>query len=562
MDAELLAKRLEREKRARAEAERLLEERSTSLYGALQRAEQESERRRLSENQLTNAIENMSEGFVIYDAEDRFVLCNSRNRAIFEGTADLFQPGAHIADILRQSAERGQYEDYADDPNGWLKQRLAKFHDANDVFVEKLSSGQWIQSRDRKTSDGRTIGVRTDITDLMNREHQLRVSEERFRSITESASDAIIAFDGTGHIVSWNQGAVRILGYAPDEAAATSLFDMIAEMDRDTFRNILDRCAERGVNSWQEGAQKIVCIAKSGQEVPTEATVSSWKTANGECFGIIMRDISGRILQEQEREQLERQLRHMQKMESLGTLAGGTAHEFNNMLVPMIGLTEIVLEDLPQDSVERENLQMVLEAGSRAKSLVKKILSFSREQPRETDAIDIRATLLNALDLVRNTLPSTIAIRENIQEGEMIVWADPTEFHQIIMNLATNAAHAINGEVGQIDFCLDVVAPDRTAPQQSHSFVSLRIRDTGCGMDEATRERMFEPFFTTKSVGEGTGLGLAMIHAIVTRLEGTIAVDSAPGEGTEFDIRLPMISTAMSDKQGTLEDTGPLALSA
>lgn len=269
-------------------------------------------------------------------------------------------------------------------------------------------------------------------------------------------------------------------------------------------------------------------------------------------------DITRRRRAEQERKALESQLRQAQKMESLGTLAGGAAHEFNNMLVPMIGLTELVMEDLPEGSLERTNLEKVLEAGARARNLVKQILTFSREQPREIKENDLAVIVREAIDLIRTTTPSTIGVETDLDEGPLFVFADGTELHQILMNLTSNAAQAMEGNTGSIRISLteDVVSAERSAALGDlppGKYAMLTVADTGCGMDPATIQRIFEPFFTTKEVGKGTGLGLAMIHAIVARSEGNIRVESEPGAGTKFEIRLPICPEHVTPGRGASE---------
>ena len=411
-DAEILKRRLQREKAARAEAERLLEYKSLELFEAAEKLKSEVEQRSLSEAQLTEAIENMSEGFVVYDDNDRLMLWNSRNLEIYSDSADLFVKGAALEDILRASAERGQYAD-AEDAEAWVQRRLELYRNPNGPFIELLANGRWVQVSERKTSDGRTIGVRTDITDLKKRES--------------------------------------------------------------------------------------------------------------------------------EQAELESQLRQAQKMDALGTLAGGTAHEFNNMLVPMIGLTELVMEELPEGSLEQDNLGKVLEAGERARVLVKQILTFCRDQQRTLERIDLNAVTQDAVQLLKNTISKSIDIEMSVPDAEVCIWADATEMHQIYMNLVTNAAHAIEGGNGKIEVGLAVIETVVGAGGgDSKRYAQIRVRDNGCGMDEETKQRVFEPFFTTKPVGEGTGLGMSVIHAIITRAEGKVAISSEPGRGTEFEILYPI----------------------
>ena len=240
---------------------------------------------------------------------------------------------------------------------------------------------------------------------------------------------------------------------------------------------------------------------------------------------------------------LEARLYHSQKLEALGTLAGGIAHDLNNTLVPIVALTKSTAGRLPAQSRERKNLETVLQASERAGELVKQILAFSRERPVEKQELDLRPILQNAVDMLRATLPSTIRIQADFGPAPH-VFADAGQMHQVVINLATNALQAIGAAMGMITLRLDAERPPAHAPAAAagrQDWLHLGIADTGCGMSEAVRERIFEPFFTTKPVGRGTGLGLSVVHGIITNHGGHIIVESRLGHGTRFDIYLPGI---------------------
>jgi len=243
-----------------------------------------------------------------------------------------------------------------------------------------------------------------------------------------------------------------------------------------------------------------------------------------------------------ERRQRE-QLQHSQKLEALGTLAGGVAHDLNNTLVPILALTKIVAKRLPEDSRERKSLGIVVQAGERARDLVKQILAFSRKEAPTRKSFDLGALVGEALTLLRASVPSTISIVENIAAAPPLL-GDPGQLHQVVTNLVTNAAHAIADKIGTITVEL-AAAPGETITEVTKracgTAIRLSISDTGCGMDEATLARMFEPFFTTKGVGEGTGLGLSMVQGIVGQHGGCVKVTSRKGEGTRFDLYLPAL---------------------
>jgi signal transduction histidine kinase/ActR/RegA family two-component response regulator len=236
-----------------------------------------------------------------------------------------------------------------------------------------------------------------------------------------------------------------------------------------------------------------------------------------------------------ERERLEAQLRQAHKLEAVGRLAGGIAHDFNNLLVPMLVYTDEVRRELPAGTPAWDRLGEVLQSAERARSLVQRILMFGRRAVVARAPVRLDAIIREAGGLLRAAVPSMIEIRYAFETTEAVVVADPAELHQIIMNLGTNAAYAMRERGGRLVFHLDHVEEGRG--------VRLRVSDTGRGMDAATVERAFEPFFTTKPASEGSGLGLATVHGIVTGLGGLITLDSVPGRGTTVDVRLPRVMT-------------------
>jgi len=256
-------------------------------------------------------------------------------------------------------------------------------------------------------------------------------------------------------------------------------------------------------------------------------------------------DITERKFEEEAKQRLEEQLRHALKMEALGTLAGGIAHEFNNMLGTIIGFSELTIENLPKDSKNRRNLEKVLLAAGRATEMVKQILAFSRKEEEVRRPIYLSHIINEALSLIYSSLPSTIDIRAKIEESTQPVLADQTQIHQVIMNLCANAAHAMKEEGGILEIVLKEIEFQQTTSYHKElspgRYQQLTISDTGHGMEEETLSRVFEPYFTTKKVGEGTGMGLAVVHGIVKNYRGEITIHSDVGKGTIFHIFLPLI---------------------
>jgi len=270
-----------------------------------------------------------------------------------------------------------------------------------------------------------------------------------------------------------------------------------------------------------------------------------------------------RLKQEMEEHQRsEARFRHAQKMEALGTLAGGIAHDFNNILFPIIGYTELVMDDTAEGSSMYRNLEQILKAAFRAKDLVSQILAFSRRGETERKPVNIRMIVKEVLKLLRATLPSTIEIQQDTGSMCREVLGDPTQIHQVMMNLCTNAYHAMREKGGILSIRVREAEISRNGsvflPSVPYGdYVKISVSDTGHGMTEDIREHIFDPYFTTKEPGEGTGLGLSVVHGIVRSHNGHIAVQSRPGRGTTFDILLPVVEKIPESPRAEDTETVP-----
>jgi signal transduction histidine kinase/ActR/RegA family two-component response regulator len=256
---------------------------------------------------------------------------------------------------------------------------------------------------------------------------------------------------------------------------------------------------------------------------------------------------------EREKQDLTKQLYQAQKMEAIGTLAGGIAHDFNNILAPIIIGAELALTTTPVDNQAHPMLQKVLSAGIRAKDLVQQILTFSRQSDVETSPLRLQPIIKETIKLARASLPATIEIRQDIRAENDLVLANPTQMHQVMMNLIANAGHAMRPKGGILEMTLNNMHLDDAAvaglPEiTAGHYVLLTVRDTGHGMERRTMEQIFNPFFTTKERGEGTGLGLSIVHGIVRGYGGAITVESQPGVGTTFTLYLPVTKTEVVEK--------------
>jgi PAS domain S-box-containing protein len=492
---------------------------------------------------------------------------------------------------------------------------------------------------------------------------QVCQSEERFRSVTESAIDAIISTDTNGIMLSWNHGAQRLFGYARDEMVGQPLTMLMPARYRGSCLDGLDRVVATGQQCLVGKTLEVHGLTRDGEEFPVELSLSSWQTGASTFFGVIIRDITERKQAEEalrqseahyralvegslqgiviarqdgtrvfantalarmlgyeapqelvggslwdhvapedvprlrtsfearlwarrsperyehqavkkdgtrlwveslvspmtwdgtpaaletsiditERKRLETQLRQAQKMQAIGTLAGGIAHDFNNILSAILGYTELALDEVEQGSAVWNKLQGTLAAGRRARDLVQQILAFSRQTELTRVSIQMHLLVEEALTLLRAALPSTLMIRPIIDRHAGAVLVDPTQMQQVLINLCTNAAHAMREAGGTIEVRLEPIeiAVDALAippDLKAGAYVRLTVQDTGHGMEPEILERIFEPFFTTKSMGEGTGMGLAVVHGIIANHGGAITVESTPGQGSTFAVYLP-----------------------
>ena len=373
-------------------------------------------------------------------------------------------------------------------------------------------------------------------------EEAVRRSERRFRAMIEYSSDGIVLDALEEGFIYVSPSTVRVLGYPPEEFARLSEYDYVHP---DHIQHRKAAWADVIQEPGKVVTHEVLVRHKDGSWRWIEMTLSNLlHEPSVRALVVNFRDITARKNAEAERERLEIRLRQSQKMEAMGTLAGGIAHDFNNILGAILGYGELAQNGAPEGSNVRRHLDNVMHAGGRAKALVERILAFSRSGVGERDLINVRAAIEETLELLATSLAPGVRLDKRLEAGDAAIIGDATQLHQVTMNLCTNASQAMK-HGGVLDVALDraEVAESR---RLSHGnlgpglYVRLCVSDTGSGIPPHVLGRMFDPFFTTKVAGEGTGLGLALVHGIVTDLGGAIDVCTTVGQGTTFTIWLPL----------------------
>jgi PAS domain S-box-containing protein len=390
------------------------------------------------------------------------------------------------------------------------------------------------------------LGVAIDITKNKQAAESLRESEARLDLAIRSAHMGVWHIDLIENKRHFDDQVCHLLGIAPAKFTGTAeeFYKAVHPHDREMLAAALARSIEQDV--LYEKEYRVVWPDGSVHYIITRGKLFRDEIGQPVRMNGLVWDITEPKRVEEEREMLEAQLRISQKVEAIGTLAGGIAHDFNNILQPIIGYTEMELNELSPSNPVRKSLEQVLKASLRAKELIRQIMAISRStQEQHRIPTDISSIIKEALTLLRSTLPTSIEMRQKIRKG--VALADSTQIHQVLMNLCTNAAHAMNDKgilevrLSTVDLSESDLAGQAIFDLKPGPYLKLTVSDTGCGMDAKTRERIFDPYFTTKEVGKGSGLGLAVIDGIVKRHEGAITVQSQPEKGTTFTIYIPSL---------------------
>jgi len=494
------------------------------------------ERLRESEEKFRTFLELLPDGLVIVDRTGHIEIVNAQAEKVFSYTRDelLGRPVETLLPERFRDVHVRHRADYYSDP------RTRRMGIALDLFGRRKSGSEFpvdiLLSPVEMRDEIHVISIIRDITEQKRSEEALWESEARFRDLYDQAPVGYIESDIEGRISRVNCTMLTMLGYTAEEMLGRRPWEFILE---------------------QETSRRAVA-AKLSRAEPLRSYERTWRRKDGTSLLVLMQDqylqdADGQIVGLRttlhditERKQLERQLFQAQKMESIGTLAGGIAHDFNNLLTSIIGFTQLALMDEGISLQVRDYIAKIPEQGKRAAQLISQLLTFSRKAITQKQPMSLVPLVKETVKMLEHTVPETIAIRVRVSGETSPVNADPTQMQQVIMNLCVNASQAMprGGEltVGLADVTLDEAYCRKYAYARPGRHVCLSVRDTGVGMTPEVQMRIFEPFFTTKGVGEGTGLGLAVIYGIVKGHEGHINVYSEVGKGSEFKVYLPAMN--------------------
>ena len=401
-----------------------------------------------------------------------------------------------------------------------------------------------------------TMGIFWDITERKVAEEKLVNSEEKYRQILENIQEGYIELDNDLNLVFCNDSFCSLFSLSSVEMLTRNILDLVDESAQRSLRSFLNLVLFQNI---QSESGDFTFISPEPSPLTLNLSISPLKSEKHQVIGIrvVVRNISETIRATKEKQELEKQLAQAQKLESIGTLAGGIAHDFNNILFIIQGYTDLAITDLSKQRDPSVKLTKVREATTRAMHLIEQMLSFARTSEKQRIPIDIRPVVKEALKLLRSALPATITINKDINSsGQYFVLADPTEIHQVVMNLCTNAGQEMADTGGVLEVTLDHCDIPENEPQRqpglkSGSYLLITIKDSGKGIADEDLSRIFEPFFTTKPVGEGTGLGLSVVHGIITGMDGFIFVESFENVGTTFTIYLPTTEKIITHKKSS-----------
>lgn len=501
--------------------------------------------RESAEHRLKAAVEQMPSGVAIWDTDDRLVVCNEEywSGGGLDGRSAIGSTFEELARLVRAHSSESMTDAEFEDS---IRARVDMHRNPVGPVETAQPNGRTVQVSERRLGDGSIVSVTSDITALKAREQVLAEQRRLLQTTLDHISDGILAVDENWRIVAANDTFADLLGL-PEELARNGTH----------LQTVIEWLARRGDYGADASAGRIVdAIAGRGrwydERLVPNGRMISWRVREMQGGGriIAVADVSEQRRAEQRREQLRTTMAQAQKLEAVSRLAGGLAHDLNNLLLPIMTLTELVMDDLPAGSPARDDLERVIAAAEHARGLVQRLLTFSRLGSQTGDPAAVDPCVGEAAELVRATAGPDLTVRVDLQAPAIMVPLGETEIQQIVMNLGLNSTQAIGGRRGTVTIETALIEADddrlRGNPDldSARRYVRLSVIDDGPGIPPEVLPRIFDPFFTTKPVGQGTGLGLAVVHGLVSGVGGAIEIICAGG--ARFDILLPIMERITS----------------
>ncbi len=477
---------------------------------------------------LQTVIDNIPVMLTLYDPSGRMILVNREMEKILDWPREEMQGMNLMAVVYPDSGYRREVWKY-------MLEAGPSWRD----FEMKTRSGGTVHASwfNVRLSDGSLIGIGIDLSERRKMERNLRMLVEAI----EHAGEGIAVLDTEWRVEYVNPAYEDISGYRRDELTGRKITGLEEYLDRQDIDEVIGYVTGRG-RKWSGRQKRVRKGTKEAIDISLTVTPVYDQEGRVANFIEVVRDITGEV-------RMQDQLSQSQKLEAIGTLAGGIAHDLKNILAPITINTENALMDLEKDHPARGLLEEIMHAARMGTDLVKQIVTFSRQETQEKRPVIIEPVIDEAVAFLRSALPSTIDIDRRLAAGDAVVMADPTRIKQVMINLGTNAGHAMREKGGLLVVRLTEEdlngeeASELSPDLRAGSYVHIMVSDTGEGMDEQTLQRIFEPFFTTKKHGEGTGMGLAVVHGIVKDHQGAVTVWSRPGKGSTFSVLLPTVQT-------------------